>query len=83
MATFEQTLEGIRPAGRPSSQRASTRPRSASLIKIGYRLPDFSPVSLAIPYPCCHSRGSAHSAASTDNVWAENSARRAMTTNPT
>ena len=36
-----------RPAGCPSSQHASTRPRSASRIKIGYSVPDRSPVCLA------------------------------------
>ena len=48
------------------------QPRSASRIRIGYSVPDFSPVCPASAYPCCHCDGWAHSAASTDSVCAEN-----------
>ncbi len=64
-----------RPGTGSSCQHASTRPRSASRIKIGYSVPDFSPACLASAYPCRHCEGSSHNAASTDSVWAENSAR--------
>ena len=46
-----------RPGAGSSCQHASTRPRSASRIKIGYSVPDFSPVSRASAYPCCHADG--------------------------
>ena len=47
--------------------------RSASRIRIGYSVPDFSPVCPASAYPCCQCDGWAHSAASTNSVCAENS----------
>ncbi len=65
--------------GRPrcgsSCQHASTRPRSASRIKIGYSVPDFRPVCLASAYPCRHCDGCSHSAASIDSVCTEKSER--------
>ena len=45
-----------RPGTGSSCQHASTRPRSASRIRIGYSVPDFSPVCRASAYPCCHPR---------------------------
>jgi hypothetical protein len=61
-----------RPGAGSGCQHASTSPRSASRIKIGYSVPDFSPVCTASAYPCRQCDGSSHSAASTDSVWAEN-----------
>jgi len=46
-----------RPGVGSSCQHASTRPRSASRIRIGYSVPDFSPVCPASAYPCCHCDG--------------------------
>ena len=46
-----------RPGCGSSCQQASTSPRSASRIRIGYRVPDFRPVVVASAYPCCHCEG--------------------------
>ena len=73
---------GARLVARPPTAPRSGR-RSASRIRIGYNVPDASPVCLASRYPCSQEAGSASSAASTDNVWAENPERRATTRDST
>ena len=61
---------GGRP-GSDSSHRVSSKPESANRIRIGYNVPDLSPVFRLMSYPYFQSLAECRNWASTQSVWSD------------